>query len=380
MHSARCRKWSFRPRYPSSPSRKAVSEGARPSHAPTVPSKAAPISNRTTQLRKSPVWRLFVNDRRGNFALVAALSTLPMILAVGVGIDGARYYKARSHLQQAVDMAGLAVAASSEQDVVKLRSQAEAFIENNLDMQTIERVSLASFAATSDDISMSISGSLPTTFMKIANFDRMEVGTSTVVKRSPERMIEVALVLDNTYSMASPDPTTGETRIATLRKAGKSLIEALVPVSNEGTVSIALVPYADHVNVGVGNKSASWLALDGIERTESGGGDRVCGPRVKTGTKEVCKQYSQKICSTVKDGITEFYSCNDQCTLKGEEDVYTQTCVGSSAWSKTYKFYGCVGTRVTGSLRLSDTMPTSKYPAYVEQSQTCARPIISLTK
>ncbi|KQT61230.1 hypothetical protein ASG54_24115 [Aureimonas sp. Leaf460] len=322
-----------------------------------------------------------MNDRRGNFALVAAIATLPLILSVGVGIDGARYYKARSHLQQAVDMAALAVAASIEQDTGKLREQAEIFIRDNLDMRTIESVALASFDATSDEVSIRVAGSLPTTFMKLAKFEQMDFETMTVAKRSPERMIEVALVLDNTYSMGVPDPSTGETRIATLRKAGKSLVEALVPVSNEGTVSIALVPYADHVNVGVGNKSASWLALDAAERTETGGGDRVCEPRYKTGkTKKVCKKYSQKTCTTVKDGIPETYSCDDQCLLEVEEDEYDQKCTGTSAWTKTYKFWGCVGTRTSMSLRLSDASPASKYPGYVERSQTCARPIISLTK
>lgn len=327
------------------------------------------------------MFRKFFGDRRGNFAAISAIATLPLVLAVGVGVDGSRYYKARSHLQQAVDMAALAVAASPEQDVQKLRSQAEAFILNNIDLRTIENIQLSSFEATTDDVRLGITGSLPTTFMQLANFDRMNVQTKTAAKRSPERVIEVALVLDNTYSMKIPDPASGEPRIDTLRKASKSLVEALIPVSKEGTVSIALVPYADHVNVGADNRSATWLALNGAERTETGGGDRFCSPKVKSeDKKKVCKKYASETCSRVRDGVYETYACNGDCTEWAEEYTYSQTCTGSDPWTKTYQFHGCVGTRVKGSLRLSDASPADKYPAYVEQKPTCARPIIELTK
>ncbi len=329
--------------------------------------------------------RSFILNRSGNFAILSALMLIPMILAVGFAIDGARYYKARAHLQDAVDLAALAVAASDEQDIDKLQAQASDFIRSNLAVNTISSVELASFSGDDEEITIGVSGVVETTFMKIANFNTMPLQAETVAKRAPEQTVEVALVLDNTYSMIATDPKTGETRIATLRRAAKGLVEALMPdpKPEEGTVSLALVPYADHVNVGAHNKTQPWLALNGEERTETGGGNRVCTEKVKTGTESYCKKWPKKTCTRTRDGVVESYSCDDTsqtCLEKGTRDVYEQKCTGSDPWKKTFSFYGCVGTRTSGSLRLNDTSPTVKYPAYVEQSLQCARPIIPLSK
>ena len=331
------------------------------------------------------MFRKFVSDRRGNFALITALALMPLVLSVGFAIDGSRYYKARSHLQGALDTAALAVAASPEQDTAKLRELTEQFILSNLDPKTIESVELDWFSSSTEEIDVGVRGSIRTTFMRLANYETMPLNVATLAKRAPEQVVEVAMVLDNTYSMIAADPKTGETRIATLRKAAKSLVETLLPQGEkDGNISIALVPYADHVNVGTGNKTASWIALNRAEETVvTGNGDKVCTAKVKTGTEQYCKTYAKTTCSRTKDGIVELYSCDnkDICLTTATRDTYsTPTCTGSDRVTTEYKFYGCVGTRVTGNLRLSDSSPTSKYPGYVETTQKCARPIIPLTK
>ncbi|RYD29837.1 MAG: pilus assembly protein, partial [Sphingomonadales bacterium] len=283
------------------------------------------------------MFRKFLSDRRGNFALITAIAMLPMILAIGFAIDGARYYKARSHLQDAVDTASLAVAASEEQDTRVLRTMAEEFIRSNLDERTIDNVNFDWFTSTPEEINAGVHGSITTTFMQLANVKTMPVSVSTVAKRAPKQIVEIALVLDNTYSMSAPDAKTGETRIETLRKASKSLVETLLPTDEPGPLSIALVPYADHVNVGIENKNQNWLALDGVERTETGGGDRVCGPKVENGTETYCKKYSTKTCTSIVDGITVTKDCNDQCIEQGTRTAYTQTCTGKDPYTNTYK-------------------------------------------
>jgi hypothetical protein len=45
-----------------------------------------------------------------------------------------------------------------------------------------------------------------------------------------------------------------------------------------------------------------------------------------------------------------------------------------------YRWYGCVGSRNTGTLRLNDTLPTTRYPGFVQTSQACLNPILPLTE
>ncbi len=316
--------------------------------------------------------------------MMTAILMVPLILAVGFAIDGSRYYKARSHLQDAIDTAALAVAASTEQDDTKLRSQAESFVLANLLPNTIEGVEVASFSANAEDIVIDGSGFVETTFMRLANIERVNVAASTTTKRAPDQIVEVALVLDNTYSMIEKDPNTGETRIQTLRKAAKSLVETLLPddPSKQGTTSIALVPYADHVNVGADKRTASWLQLNGEERSvTTGEGNRQCTKTTNI-VAPYCSKYNTepKTCTRVRDGVTESYSCPVNTTCAQYSTTKTETtCTGTDRVTTNYKFYGCVGTRVTGTLRQSDASPTARYPAYVETRQNCAQPIIPLT-
>ena len=51
-----------------------------------------------------------------------------------------------------------------------------------------------------DDIKVTVSGQVPTTFMQLANINAVDVGvTNTITKK--ERNIELVLVLDTTGSM-----------------------------------------------------------------------------------------------------------------------------------------------------------------------------------
>jgi uncharacterized protein YegL len=70
-------------------------------------------------------------------------------------------------------------------------------------------------------------------------------------------LLRVALVLDNTGSMASAG------KIGALQSASKSLVTQLSGLAkNNGDVYISVVPFEVDVNVGTSNSGASWLRWD----------------------------------------------------------------------------------------------------------------------
>ncbi len=58
--------------------------------------------------KNHPMARRFINDRRGNMAIMAAFTLLPVLAAVGAAVDYSRLSSAYSNYQQATDAAVLA--------------------------------------------------------------------------------------------------------------------------------------------------------------------------------------------------------------------------------------------------------------------------------
>ena len=315
----------------------------------------------------------FVRDRSGNFAILAALMATPLILAVGFGIDGSRYYSARENLQDAVDTAALALAASTEQDVTVLRQEGEKFIAANISDGAVAKVAVSSLSADTDKIQLSATGQIQTTFMQLASVDTMTVAASALAMRAPVRAVEIALVLDNTWSMS--ETSGGVRKIDTLKQASSDLVKTLI-TDGQDDVSIGIVPYADYVNVGVANRNASWLSVP--EDYSVDAAPRTC---VTKSTKNVCLARSPTYeCTRTVDGVEEPATCGGSCTTSETQTVAPyQSCSGGGN-PTNYKWFGCIGSRMSGTTRLNDLYPTTKYPGYVETSQKCLTEIQPLTK
>ena len=319
------------------------------------------------------MFRKFARDRSGNFAIITALMATPLVLAVGFGIDGSRYYSARENLQDAVDTAALALAASSEQDVALLRQEGEKFIAANISNGAVANVSVSALAADTDKIELSATGQVRTTFMQLARVDTMTVAASALAMRAPVRAVEIAMVLDNTWSMS--EKSGGVRKIDTLKQASADLVNTLI-TDGQDDVSIGIVPYADYINVGVSNRSAPWLSVAADYSKDAS--PRIC--ETKT-TNSVCVSKSPVYeCTRTVDGVEEPATCGGSCTKYETKDVAPyQSCSGGGN-PTFYKWFGCIGSRMSGTARLNDLNPSTKYPGYVETAQNCLTEIQPLTK
>jgi hypothetical protein len=116
-------------------------------------------------------------------------------------------------------------------------------------------VSPLNLSSSGNTIVVSVSASVPTTFMKLASIDHVDVGASTTVVVGMGTA-EVALALDNSGSM------TGS-KINALKTAASDLVDTLFAAAQNSPeadpIKIAVIPFSSAVNVGSQYANASWM-------------------------------------------------------------------------------------------------------------------------
>ncbi|WP_062236288.1 pilus assembly protein TadG-related protein [Aureimonas sp. N4] len=315
----------------------------------------------------------FSSDRSGTFAILTAIIVIPLILIVGFAIDGTRYYSARSQLQNATDTAALALAASMEQDQQKLEALAKSYLLANMTDASVIDLKLDALEATSKDIELTTSAVLPLTLMQIANFHDLGLQTAAKAIRAPVRKVELALVLDNTWSMSEKD-RSGISKIDTLKQASRELVDQLI-TGDDSPIRIGIVPYADYINVGTKYRNEPWIDV-GRDYTEAAK-DKVCETKTQ---KKICLQKTPEYsCKKFVDGVPEQSTCGGDCTASEIRTVAPYEDCSGGGKGKTYKWFGCIGSRRPGTYRLNDLASTIPYPGYLETSQHCLSPIVPLS-
>jgi Flp pilus assembly protein TadG len=315
--------------------------------------------------------RRFLGDRSGNYAMMMAVLMIPLLLAVGLGVDYARYVSAHSHLQELSDAAALAVAASSERDDATLRALASDMIARNKSASRIDNVSVSALDIDDDKVDIGLEGSIPTAFMSLANIRTMDVKASARAVRAVAGTVEVALVLDNTASMNDYD------KIGTLKIAAKGLVDKLF--GNQGAdVRIGLVPYADNINVGTSNRGASWLSIPA---------DKVVQPQPRT-CKNVevkhtsCLRSEKYSCPYYVDGVLKDRQCS-RCVEPGPTTTTTEEQCSGGGDPTYYTWKGCIGSRVDAkkALVLDDGSPAIPYPGALDanDNKSCLSEVLPLT-
>ncbi len=149
----------------------------------------------------------------GNVAMILALALVPLVLAVGTGIDYARLVKARSEVQNVVDGATLmgANALSTKTDAqitqaVKdwsAQTYGVGFGTLAIDTVTIDRSALK--------VSTTATLSVPTSFGALAGIDTFNATIVSAAVAPNRPYMNVYLLLDNSASMGLAATTSGQT-------------------------------------------------------------------------------------------------------------------------------------------------------------------------
>ncbi|RFB88955.1 hypothetical protein B5K11_24160 [Rhizobium leguminosarum bv. trifolii] len=149
-------------------------------------------------------------DRTGNVAIVVALTLVPMLVAVGASFDYIRSYNVRQKMQSDLDAALIAAVkqinntADSDTLKAKVSDWFHAQVDNSYTLGEID------IDTTNHNITATASGTVPTTFMKIANIDTVPVSVGSAVKGPTTSYLNVYVVIDTSPSMLLAATTAGQ--------------------------------------------------------------------------------------------------------------------------------------------------------------------------
>lgn len=207
--------------------------------------------------------RRWLADRRGSYAVIFALTLIPVIIAIGAAVDISQAYIVKQRLTRALDAAGLAVGGATGLTTAQIQTMAQSFFNANYPATKIGVPGALTVTTSGNVVSLSATATMPTSLMGIVGFNTLDIRASSQITRMGKKL-EVVLALDNTGSMAS------SSKMTTLKTAAKDLITTVSAAAvNPGDVKVAIVPFNVDVNVGVSNDTASWLRWD--QFTSSGG-------------------------------------------------------------------------------------------------------------
>ena len=187
------------------------------------------------------LWRGFAAAKRGSVAMTFGLSFIPLMIAVGVGIDLGRVYIVKEKLLHTTDAAGLAIGAAfdSGQDLSVVLSN---YFTANFPAGGLGTVTASSYTYVEPVITVTATATVETTFMQIAGINSVTVNATSQITRQ-ENSLEVVMVLDNSGSMSG-------SKLTSLKSAAQSLVDILF--GNETTpanLKIGLVPFSNNVNI-----------------------------------------------------------------------------------------------------------------------------------
>ena len=342
---------------------------------------------KTDHRRRGALSRLVARlrgDSRGNVAMIFALGLPALVMLCGMGVDLYRADVARNTSQQAIDAAALAAASSRERTQAGLARVASSYMSGNVDLRYLDTAPNPETKFIDDiKVEVTMHGKVKTLFMGMIGVPEMPVNVTATAIRGAAEEVELALVLDNTWSMSAADGR-GVRKIDALKDAARDLVNELMQ-RDEARVKIGVVPYADYVNVGKNNSGQSWISIPGLEVTTETPRGCYWSNQYEP---DVCTPDDKRIetCSETKDGVTRTWQCekNYRTCKRGNlkpEDQWVRTCPGPA--KSTQYWHGCVYSRTQDALRLNDNEPGTPYRGIMEgnkaQSSSCLNPILPLT-
>ena len=204
--------------------------------------------------------------RRGTTAMMFAGALAAIMPAVGFVVDYGMYLNHKVKVQSALDFAGIAAAKYVSRNLAATDAEIET-VANNLFKAEIEGAGYMDMQDVKVDrmgmrLNVHVEGEMPTTIMQLVGVDTMSLYTDAEVVYGIPTKAEIALVLDTSTSMTITDPGQSESRISSLRTAAQDMVDTLmVDVDSSIDVKMAIVPFSNRVNVGMGNEGKNWMSV-----------------------------------------------------------------------------------------------------------------------
>ncbi|SPJ30813.1 TadE/TadG family type IV pilus assembly protein [Falsiruegeria mediterranea] len=181
----------------------------------------------------------FASDESGLITFFVLFLFVIMLAVGGIGIDVMRYERDRARLQYTMDRAVLAAAdldQSLEPEAVVREYLQKADLLQYLNSVTVtEGLGFRNVRATAES-------EFPTQFMHLTGVDTLSAPAASTAEESIGG-VEISLVLDVSGSMNS------NSRLSNLKVAAHDFVDQMVDNTEDGKLSISIIPYATQVSV-----------------------------------------------------------------------------------------------------------------------------------
>jgi Flp pilus assembly protein TadG len=204
-------------------------------------------------LRDPALFARLLSDAAGQVAITFGLTLIPILLAIGCGVDISRALVVKMRLGEALDASGLAVGGTASLTDAQMTEMAQKFFYANYpgdELGTVTSLTVSKVGNGGNAISVAGAARVPTSFMQLAGINYVDVDVEVEVVREAQSL-DAVLVLDTTGSMAG-------TKLATLKTASADLVKKLLVSS---TVKIGIVPFARYVHIGMQNRNIPGVSV-----------------------------------------------------------------------------------------------------------------------
>jgi len=324
--------------------------------------------------------RLF-GDRRGSIAVFLGLAIIPLVGAIGIGVDTARGFLVRSRLSQALDSAALAGGRVMfenyrDQDVAMYFTSN---FPNGYLGATVGTPVITDDGAKKEFLTVTAEATLPSTFMRIFGQNTITVRASATINRV-NRGMELVLVLDNTYSMNSNN------KMNVLKTAANDLLDILFGEDDTANqLSVGVVPFVTMVNIG--ESRANWttprpstaVSVSLARSTNATGGNTGSG-----GLSDTENPRTYRACATTslphgfRDGQLVDVSGASPTVYNGRRQIRTTNVTGCSSGNNKFWYIvdgggggNAPSTTITGTITAQ--LPPEAFTAGTGYSMTNGR-------
>jgi Flp pilus assembly protein TadG len=196
----------------------------------------------------------FKRHQGGNVAMMWAAMGAVLVGLVGITVDFTHAQALRNQMQNAVDGAALVAERSSNLNMTQRTAAARAFFDAEMgDDAANVTFTVRQLADGGHQVDATMP--MPLSLARIVQNTDWNLHVDAVAQASASPPIEVALVLDNTGSMAND--------MAGLRSAASDLASDLLSLDGD-TVRVALVPFVAQVNIGNEASHMAWMDTTGV--------------------------------------------------------------------------------------------------------------------
>ena len=201
----------------------------------------------------------FLRDARAGVAIPFALTAIPLTFMSVAAVDFHRASMVKNGLQDALDAATLAVGRSTLTAAADVQALGSSTLSANLRAYPNTHLDSTSFVLDGNSVEASAHVSVTPLVADAFGGGQLHVDASSEVVRAVNKL-EVAMVLDNTGSMAG-------SKLTLLKTAAKNFIDTLSAAAarsaDPNSVKIGVVPFSMTVNVGSTYQNASWMDTTG---------------------------------------------------------------------------------------------------------------------